>query len=378
MKILVTGYIVRYPLGGLTWHYLQYILGLSRLGHDVYFLESANYPQACYDADLDIMTDNCSYGLKYLQNIMTHYNLSNKWVFIDYNKKYFGLDKKQTIDLIKNVDLLIDVGATCWIPELERSNKKIFVDSDPVHTQIRIALGKGSLVKRIDQYDSYFTYGTNIGEPDCRVPTCGIEWHKTRQPVVLDLWSHFTNPKLEYFTTVMSWSNGLGNVVYEGETYGFKNVEFQKFRELPKFTNQSFELAISGSAPRNLLRKLGWNIRNTLVITKDPWSYQQYIQDSRAEWSVARNSYVKARSGWFGDRGACYLASGKPVLLQETGYSKYLPTGEGLITFQTMEDIIEGINRINEDYSSHCEAARRIANKYFNSEKVLSDLLHSI
>ncbi|MBI4640109.1 MAG: glycosyltransferase family 1 protein [Candidatus Tectomicrobia bacterium] len=369
MVILVAGYIVRYPLGGMIWSSLQYLLGFQQLGHEVYFMEDSGWPLSCYNPEQNIMTSDPTYGVNVLSQLMKQYNLDGRWVYVDSEKNYHGLSQKRTLELTKAADLLINVSGSCWLPEFASCRKKVFIDTDPGFTQF------GTVGLNIEDYDVHMTYGYNIGRSECPIPTMGFDWKKTRPPVALGFWPPMIDSNSTRFTTIMHWS-AYETVTYEGEVYGQKDLELVKFLDLPGLIEQPLELAVGIQEPhRSMLEEHGWGIIDPLSITKDIESYQTYIHQSRAEFSVAKNGYVKTRSGWFSERSTCYLASGKPVLLQDTGFSDWLPTGRGLLTFHTMEEATAGIEEINAHYLEHCRTARAIAEEYFDSKVVLSSLL---
>jgi hypothetical protein len=214
---------------------------------------------------------------------------------------------------------------------------------------------------------------------DCPIPTHGLNWLPTRPPVALELLPPVFTPEAKYFTTVMGW-NARKPINYNGVEYGQKDIEFMRVIELPQILGDVFEIALGGvDAPREKIAEAGWRISDPLKITKNPWTYRDYIAQSRGEFSVAVNLEVKTQSGWFSERTAAYLASGKPVVVQDTGFSENLPTGKGLFAFQDMNDVIAAIEIINNDYRQHCKAARQIAEEYFDSRKVLTELLeHSV
>jgi hypothetical protein len=225
------------------------------------------------------------------------------------------------------------------------------------------------------QYDALFTYGENVGQPGCAMPTGGARWLPTRQPVAIDLWPSTVGEPAAPFTTVMNWS-AYGDHEHEGRIYGQKDREFTPFFSLPNETGRLMEIALN--APTDIRERLaagGWWIADPGEVTRDPWLYQDYLRFSRAEFSVAKHAYVSTRCGWFSDRSAGYLAMGRPVIVQDTGFSDFLPTGEGLLAFRTPEEAVAAIRRLDEDYAGHCRAARAVVEEYFDARRVLSNLL---
>jgi hypothetical protein len=261
--------------------------------------------------------------------------------------------------------------------------KKVYVDTDPLYTQYKLAaVRNGSAtpdqaysVDSLNRHDVFFTLGENIGDPSCRIPSCGINWHKTRQPIVLADWPFTFTPTARAYTTVMSWKNDDELPSIDGTIYGGKNVEFMKFMVLPSRVSVPMEIALSGPAPLDQLRLHGWRVVHGYAKSFDMNAYRNHLGGSRGEWSIAKNVYVASRSGWFSTRSAAYLALGKPVVVQDTGFSSYYPVGQGLFAFTTLDEAVSAICNIESKYKQHCEAARVLAETHFRSETVLERLL---
>jgi hypothetical protein len=406
LRIIVTGLIAQHPhMGGIAWHYLQYIIGLARLGHDVYYLEdSGEYP---YNLDggpsgNDWNADNCTYNTSYLAKIMTRYGLENKWAYrFPQDSEWFGLSDNQRERAINSTDLLINVSGTLENPYNYRNIPQlIYIDTDPVITQVKIAMGNKEFLERIEVHDTHFSFGETLskGKFENR-----INWQPTRQPIVLSEWQPST-ARRENFTTVMSWTS-YKPLTYSGQTYGQKDVEFKRFLELPnRVVPVEMEIALSRTqhlewqdgdlnlppeivelvgekvdwTPQDLLRNAGWRIVDSIEACGDLNSYRDYIQSSKAEWSVAKNAYVLGQPGWFSERSACYLAAGRPVVVQDTGFTRTIPVGEGILSFETLEEAVAGIQEVEINYHRHMRAARSIAESYFDSDKVLSHLIERL
>ncbi len=380
LRIVVLGYIVRCPIGGMAWHHLQYVMGLANLGHDVYFFEdSGDDPWACYDPVRNICDPDPSYGLAFIEKVFDAVDLSGRWAYHDaMGEQWFGPAADRVKALSNSADLVLNLsGANVLRPWVLQVPTRVYVDTDPVFTQIR-HLKNPSRLERARLHTHFLTFGENWGKPGCGIPDDGIHWTSTRQPIVLDAWPATPSPKDGRFTTVMQWDKSIQDVPLEsmGIRYGKKADSFGPFFDLPKRTRTPLEITLGGSdAPRKALRDNGWMISNPHTVARDPWTYRHYIQQSRGEFSVAKEGYVIARSGWFSERSACYLSSGRPVLLQETGFCDWLPTGEGVVSFRTIDEALNGIDKINRQYSDHCEAARGIAEAWFDAGKVLSALI---
>jgi len=384
MRIVVTGLIASYPLGGMSWDYVQYIQGLQLLGHDVIYLEDTG--QWVYNPDLQTFTEDCSFNLRYLETVLAFLEpiATTRWSFRSPRGEYFGLAEHEIERVCNEADLFINVSGCCWLRDRYHGcSKKVYIDTDPLYTQYKLeAVRQGTAttdqsysVDLILQHDSFFTYAENIGHPSCNIPSCGVTWHKTRQPIVLKNWPFTFTPRATAFTTVMSWKNDVTPPSIGGELYGGKDLEFINFLDLPSRVSVPMEIALSGPAPLDQLKQYSWQVVDGYEKSFTMDAYRNHLSNSRGEWSIAKNAYVASRSGWFSDRSAAYLALGKPVVLQDTGFRGYYPIGEGLFTFSTLEEAILAIESIESDYRRHCEAARAIAESEFEAEKVLARLL---
>ncbi len=374
LRIVVTGLIGSIPLAGLTLHYLQYVLGLHRLGHDVLYLEDTG--TWYYDRNRNEMIEDSSPAVEFLSKTMSTYRLEDHWTFVDHQENVFGVQGADLEDYLRTADLFINVtGAGLLRDSYLRIPRRAYVDTDPGFVQMRVASGSQKDLEHLRGHTSHFSFGRNIGMPECTIPTLDLTWHPTVQPLCLDLWPVAeATADAAPFTTVLKWQT-YEPVEFNGQVYGLKDMEFRKFQELPQRTAQALELASTGSFSTDELKALGWILRDARGISAAIEPYRKYIQQSRGEWSVAKNAYVKMHSGWFGDRSAAYLASGRPVILQATGYERWLPTGEGAFAFATLEESLEALDHINTDYRRHCRAARGLAADHFDARNVLNCLL---
>jgi glycosyltransferase involved in cell wall biosynthesis len=396
LRIVVTGLITQHPgLGGITWHYLQYVLGLARLGHDVYYLEdSGEYPYdpATRTTGPHAAALNCEKHVAHLASTLSRYGLSDRWAYrFPVDASWFGLSDRHRREVVRTADLLINVSGSLVEPEAYREIPRLaYVDTDPVVTQAKIALGRSSFPERVAAHDVHFSFGEAMGED---IPPTPQRWLSTRQPVVLSEWEP-SSVSRDAFTTVMSWTS-YEPVEYAGRVYGQKDIEFQRFLDLPRrVKGRPLEIALGGVAhPRwegetptgvteerpytaeETLRRTGWNVVPAEKVCGDLDRYRDYIRSSRAEWSVAKNAYVAGRPGWFSERSACYLASGRPVVVQDTGFASVLPVGEGLLSFADPDEAVDAIEEVDGHYSRHSRAARDIAREYFDSDRVLSRLV---
>lgn len=380
MNIIVAGYIVAYPFAGMTWCYLHFLLGLKKLGHEVWFLEDSGEYSLPYDPVKQVCDADSNYGRAYLERVLARFGLSGRWCYYSqFENKFYGLSEAELDRLCRRTDLFLNVAAVNQVrPMYAQARRKVAIDTDPVFNQIRLAQGDEYLWNFYRGHDAYFTFGPHLAEPgQCEIPTAGIVWCKTCQPIHLDFWRAAALPPSDApFTTIMQWKS-YQPVNFAGRHYGQKDVEFRKLLHLPRCTPQPLEVAVTRGAPEDELRSEGWQLADSLVKTATLESYRDYIVSSRGEWGIAKNGYVEGRTGSFGDRSACYLACARPVLAQDTGFGSWLPVGEGLLTFNDIESAVEGLARINADYPRHAAAARRIAEEYFDSDKVLGAMLEA-
>jgi len=373
LKILCSGLLVRHPVGGLSWHHLQYLIGLKRLGHDVTFFEHYGWRKSCYDPAHDTMTPDPTYGIAYLRRLLEPHGLSGRWCYLAEDGQAHGMSRENLGRICRECDLYFNLSNINWIDELDECRRRVLVDTDPVLTQTG-AFGLGG---PFSKYDALFTYGENVHRPSCSMPTGGARWRPTRQPVVLDLWPVSAPSPRGPFSTVMSWK-GYPDVEHDGRVYGQKDREFESYYSLPNRIGEPMEMATS-PPPTAVARLMagGWRLVNPLDVTRDPSSYQRYIRASRAEFSVAQHAYVSTWCGWFSDRSTAYLASGRPVVVQDTGFSDWLPSGGGVMAFSTPEEAIGGIREVNRRYEFHCREARQVAEYYFDARRVLTELVDS-
>jgi len=379
MRIVVTGLIGQYPFGGVIWDYIQYVLGFQALGHDVYYLEDTGvWP---YDPVKETITDDCTYQVRALERIMGGFGLGGRWIYRNAaDGKFHGAGEALARELVKGGDLLVNVSTASWFTDYEVGVKhQMFLDGDPMFTQIGMHdPDKGDYTKRLRAHDSHFSFGLKLGDADCRVPDTGIRWKKTLQPVALDWWPFVQEAPEDQFTTVMNWASYKPKV-WQGEEFGQKDIEFLKFADLPLHTPQRMVIAmgqgIGRKRPTEMLEGKGWTILEPDEVLPDHAAYREFLRRSKGEWSIAKHGYVAARTGWFSCRTACYLALGRPAVVQDTGWTDHLPEGEGLLAFSTLEEAVRGIGQIDADYGRHRRAARAFAEKYLDARVVCQDLL---
>jgi len=387
-QIIVLGIMGRTPLAGVTWQVLHYLEGFRRLGHDVYYVEDTG--DWAYDPVHDTTTEDGSYAVDYISRIMHWCGLPDRWAYraAAPGGPVFGLSESQVARLLERADALVNLcGATVLRDQHLRVPVRIYLETDPVLPQIEVAQGRQYTIDLLSAHTHHFTFGENLGAGDCRVPVDRFDYRPTRQPIVLDWWTPATHtaanggrPLLpdDRFTTISSWRQSGKDVEWNGETYIWsKHVEFLKFIDLPRQTRQPLELALlcGDDEATKQLTSHGWRIVDAVAVSKDILPYREYIVRSAGEFTVAKDQYIRPRSGWFSDRSACYLAAGKPVITQDTGFGNVLPTGRGLFVFRTTDQILDALEQIKADYRAHARAAREIAREYFAAESVLGSLL---
>ena len=371
MKAVVAGIIARYPFGGVTWCSLMYLLGLRNLGYEVIYLEDTG--ECIYDPERNAVSTDPSYGTRYIHRALEPYGLGRSWAFVNYDGSYHGLGEDAVCAFCRDAALYVNLsgGSWFWRDAYRSIPVKVFIDSDPAFTQLAIAKNEPWYVEFFRGFDHLFTFGSNIGTRRSSVPTGEFTWRKTWQPVVLSEWRTDAPPSRETFSTVMTWK-----IESFTDIGGNKDQQFLRFIDLPSQTPQRFELAVNG--PQELLRAHGWGTVDAMAVSRHLFDYRAFIQSSRAEFGVAKHTYVATRSGWFSDRTECYLAASRPAVVQDTGWTDTLPSGEGLFGFTTLEEAVEAIARVNAEYSHHSRRAREIAAEHFAADRVLSGMLREV
>jgi hypothetical protein len=375
LKILFSGMIAADPYqGGATWAVLQYLLGLRRLGHNVMFVEPVRV-QALRPEGTSLRD---STNVAYFDSVMQEFHMEDRGaLLLAGTEETVGIGYDELRTWVRSADLLINVSGMLADPALiESIPRRVYFDLDPAFIQLWQAVCGVDM--RFAAHTHFVTVGLDIGTPDCTVPTCGREWITTVQPIVLEEWPVAYELQYDALTTIANW-RGYGSIEHEGLHYGQKAHSLRRFFELPRLTSERFALALSihsGEVPDvAALAENGWEILDPRETVGSPAEYQRFIQGSKAEFGIAKSGYVASRCGWFSDRSLCYLASGRPVIAQQTGFSRYIPVGEGLFAFNSADEVLAAIEALRRDYPSHARAARRLAEEHFDSDKVLSRLL---
>lgn len=382
MKIVLGGYIVAYPLGGMTWHHLNYLLGLEQLGHEVFFLEDSGSYAVPYNPVKQLCENDSTFGRDYLERTFGDFGVKAKWCYYsEFEDRHYGTSEQELHEALRNADLLLCVsGVTPLRQDRPRPARAAVIDTDPVFTQLKLGENP-ALLDYYRNFDAVATFGRLIGTPACPLPTHGIEWIPTNQPVVLDHWPVVPSSS-RAFTTIGKWEHAAARQVsFDGRQYASsKSAALLEMLDLPRRTNWNMTVAMKGmpTEVEQQFRSNGWFIADPETTSADCAAFRRFVQESAGEFTVAKQIYSGVPSGWFSDRAACYLASGRPVVTQASGFDQWLPTGAGLFSFGSLDEAASALNAIAADYDRHCLAARDLAEKHFDSRAVLTSLLGAI
>jgi hypothetical protein len=375
---VVAGYVVRCPLAGYAWQSLHYLYGLRRLGFDAYFYEDTAYYPDCFDPVSGEMGEARPGPIQIASEFFGQHGFADRWIFWDAQRdRYAGRTREEVRGVLRDATLLLGLATVNRLPR-QVGKRRAFVDLDPGVTQIQAQHDAG-LRELLDDYDVHFTIGENIGTPACAVPTGPWSWQPTRQPIALELWQPAAPLPDAALTTIGRWDERRRVQQVGDQRYSWsKRDEWLNFLEVPRQTSARFELAMDvdkNPADRARLAQHGWAIVDPLAISTDPLRYRDYIRNSRGEFTVAKELNVRLATGWFSDRSACYLASGRPVIVQNTGFETTLPTGAGVLAFRTPTEAVTAVRAVIDDWDLHSAAARRIAERYFAAKRVVAELL---
>ncbi|MSP88368.1 MAG: hypothetical protein EXQ92_06090 [Alphaproteobacteria bacterium] len=377
--VLVLHFAGLMPLAGIAWQAMHYVLGLRRLGYDVWYVEDNGVNP--YSPKENQLVWDSTENIAFVTAMMARHGLSDRWAYWDPVKEgsWRGVSRDRLMALYGEADALVNLcGATKLREEHMKCPVRIYIDTDPVYAQVKLDQQDAYYLDYVDSHTHLFTYGENLGAADCPVPLGARTWNKTRPPVVLDQWQPDYGRTPDCFTSVATWQNKGKNLRFQGETYQWsKHVNFLRFLDLPRRTQQCFRLAmITPDAKVNAeVAAHGWRFEDPIAVSASMDSYADFIRDSRGEFTVAKDIYVRPRSGWFSDRSVSYLAAGRPVITQRTGAEKYVPAGRGLFNYDDWDEILSAVDAINADYGAHCRWAREIAAEYFDSDKLLKDMM---
>jgi hypothetical protein len=378
-KIVVLGMMSRHPVAGIVWLTMQYLIGLERLGYETYYVEAHGATPKMFMRDGD---DGSLLAAAFIDDVMRRFDLGGRWALhaLHSDGRCYGMSDEALRELYRSAALLINLhGGTTPLPEHVATGRLIYLGTDPVLREVELHHDVQETIDMFAQHSVLFTWGENYGRADCGIPvSTRFQFIPTRQPIVIELWNTGDTSAGAAFTTIAGWQQLWREIELDGVAYSWsKHLEFMKFIDLPARTGQILELALSGcdDEARRVLAANGWRVRDAAEVSSDLDEYRRYIATSRAEFTVAKDQNVRLRSGWFSDRSATYLAAGRPVVTQDTGFGNVLPTGAGLFGFLTIDDAMTAVDAINSDYSRHSRAAAELARTYFDSDTVLGRLL---
>src|ERR1044071_304065 len=379
-KIIVSGILFWYPLAGVTFQFLHYLIGLRRLGYDPFYVEDSG--RWIYDPRLNDLSPDATGNIEAVLPALKQHGFDHHWAFRgNYpDGRSYGMTEQQILRLYREADAFLNVTGAQEIREEHLACKRrVYVESDPFASQVKVAKGDPGMIATLAAHDTLFSFGENLDAPDCDVPIERFKWLPTRQPIALELWDNAcpADPKSAY-NTITTWHNQGKDISWRDDMwYWTKHREFENFIDLPRLRPKiAFELAAGvDDQVKRRVNAQGWRQARSIAISRDIEGYRNYIQQSRAEFTVARDQYVRANTGWFSDRSACYLAASRPDITHETGFSKFLPIGKGLFGFKTSDDILNAVDAIESDYEGNCRAAREIAAEHLAAEKVVGSLM---
>jgi hypothetical protein len=385
-KIIVLGFMGTCPIAGVIWQAIHYIVGLQRLGHDVYYIEDSS--RVPYDPRAYSVTEDTTYVANVLGRLADEFGFAEKWAFSPRyrtrDETLGPLSRAQVNQLYRDADAVLNICGTNELNEdLLLSKRLVYVESDPGVEQIKVDKCEEDTIDFLSHYCALFTFGENIGRPEFPVPLHGFTWLPTRQPVVLDFWKTGAPPAPDAaFTSVANLATGgQKDIEWRGETYFWSKLpEFERFRLAPEKAGEDFELAANFHEAELASRfhSARWRSVSPDAMSTAFHDYLAYVKQSKGEFTVAKDQYVRLNTGWFSDRSACYLAAGRPVITQQTGFTRLYGGREGLFSFESMDDIVNAVESINADYPHHSRAAEAIAREWFDSTKVISSMLSRI
>lgn len=377
--VIFCGFVGKAPVAGMALANLHVIDGFQSLGYNVHYVERLNHPLECYDPSSNSMTDDPAYAVNYLYGLLPQYGIRpDCYSFIDRDNNCHGSGWSALEKAIRKAELVLAMGDPVWFDELEGCQRRVYIDTDPLFTQVALETGMGRPTwtnSILSKYNVLFTEGMRYGREGCTIPSASLDWIPIQTTISTRLWKTVPVKIDAPITTVMNWG-AWDDVIYDGQIYGHKNREFERFKRLPKLTERDICLAAGGPAPKSSLIEGGWKLVDPLSVTGTINEYQKFIAGSWADFGIAKHAYVQSQGGWFSDRSTCYMASGRPVLHQDTGCGDWLPTGEGVILFSDIDDLIRGIEKLEKNYEHHSRMARLLAEDYFEAKTVLTKLVN--
>lgn len=383
-KVVLMGMMSHLPFAGVVWQTIHYLIGLQRLGYDPYYVEAhGSTPTKLMQSEED---DGVVRAAQFIADTLGRFDLGARWAYHapHAGNRYFGMTESALLALYRDAAVIINLhGSTVTLPEHSATGRLVYVETDPVVVQVQLHQDNAETIAYLEPHCAFFTFGENYGRPGCLLPVSDrFHFQPTRQPVLMDFWKNSLPPG-DVFTTVANWQQDGRDLTFDGETYFWsKHREFRKHLGVPSRTNQQFELALSMSSIDNFtiqrLEKRGWHVTDALAISEDWDRYRDYISQSRGEFTVAKDQNVRLKTGWFSDRSATYLASGRPVVALDTGFSGVFPSGEGLIAVDSPAEAVEAVKDVTANMSRHRKAARALAEEHLDSDLVLTSVLERL
>ncbi len=380
-RIVVMGFMAGCPIAGVIWQHVHYLVGLQRLGHEVYYIEDSE--RLPYNPARQEVNTDYSYAAAKLQELASQFGFEGRWGFCARylpDQPCAGLDRPKIRELYRSADAILNVcGSQELNEDLLENQHLLYVESDPGVEQIRVDQGDPGPLDYLSRYHRLFTFGESINRPEFPVPLHQFRWHPTRQPIVTDLWKTSAPPPPgAVFTSVANWNTSGKDIEWRGDKFLWsKSPEFLRFINAPEAAKETFELAtlIHDAETRQQFSAHSWRLSDPTNASVNHEVYREYLRNSKGEFTVAKDQYVRLHTGWFSDRSACYLAAGRPVITQQTGFTHHYGGHGGLFAFLTLDDVVEAVREINADYPKHSRLAYEIAAEHFEATKVLAGLL---
>jgi hypothetical protein len=376
-RVVVLGLTGRYPLGGMAWQVLHHVIGFQRLGCDTYYVEDSAAPP--YSPRRMAGARDASENVRFLARSFRRFDLADRWAYYDcLSRSWFGMGERRARELIAHADLVLNLCGASPPPGPEaRRGCLAYVETDPVLDQLRLAAGDETARRFVDAHDLHFTYAWNLGCSECPLPTGGVRWKRTHPPVLVDLWKSDPRPA-SVWRTVATFDNDGKDVEFAGELLRWsKRPSFERVMDLPVRTSERLEIAL-GTPDRSVRRRFldrGWHLVDPRRVSSSTRRYRRYAVGAKGEFSVEKEQNVRLRTGWFSDRTVCFLAAGRPCVVQDTGFASRLPVERGLLSWREVEEAADALERASRDYALHARAARELARAFFDAPLLLGAIL---
>jgi hypothetical protein len=378
-RVVVLGLMGQYPLGGMAWQVLHHVLGFRRLGYETYYVENNGAPP--YSPKQKSIVGSCAANVRFLRDTFARFDLGDAWAYYDSGgRRWFGMAEARAKELLRGADLLVNLcGAAQPHDYADRKGCLVYVETDPILEQVKYANGDAATKAFLEGHDVLFTYAVRLGDAGTKVPPGPFRWRKTHPPVCVDLWASPPRPRAPW-RTIATYRNKGKDVVIGGETYFWsKHPNWDLVMELPRRTQEKLEVALVSpdSDQRARFEGAGWRVEDPVRISCGALVYRKYIQGAKGEFSVEKDDQVRLHLGWFSDRSVCFLAAGRPVVIQDTGFGARVPTDAGLLGWSTAEEALACVERASKDYALHAKRARAIAREHFEASVLLPPILEA-